>query len=40
MEFVVEDNGQGFDIEHANHVRSSKGRFGRTSMKERADSLP
>ncbi|MBN1842128.1 MAG: PAS domain S-box protein [Deltaproteobacteria bacterium] len=37
IEFVVEDNGQGFDIEHMHNVKSSKRGFGLTSMKERIE---
>jgi signal transduction histidine kinase len=37
MEFIVEDNGQGFDIEHMSYVKSSKRGFGLTSMKERIE---
>jgi len=37
MEFIVEDNGQGFDIEHMRYVKSSKRGFGLTSMKERIE---
>ena len=37
LEFIVEDNGQGFDIEHMRYVKSSKRGFGLTSMKERIE---
>jgi signal transduction histidine kinase len=37
IEFVVEDNGQGFDIEHVQYVKRSKRGFGLTSMKERIE---
>jgi PAS domain S-box-containing protein len=37
IEFVVEDNGQGFDIEHVQYVKLSKRGFGLTSMKERIE---
>ena len=37
LEFIVEDNGQGFDIEHMRYVKSSKRGLGLTSMKERIE---
>jgi signal transduction histidine kinase len=37
MAFLVEDNGQGFKRERLDHLRSSKGGVGLTSMKERTE---
>jgi len=37
LEFIVEDNGLGFDIEHMRYVKSSKRGLGLTSMKERIE---
>jgi PAS domain S-box-containing protein len=37
LELVVEDNGQGFDVEHVSLVRSPQKGFGLTSMKERTE---
>ena len=37
MQFVIEDNGQGFDIQRAFSRKASEGGFGLTSMKERAE---
>jgi len=37
IELFIEDNGQGFDIDHALSLESSERRFGLTSMKERAE---
>ena len=37
MELVIEDNGQGFDLDQVRSVKVPEGGFGLTSMKERAE---
>ncbi len=37
LELVVEDNGEGFDVEHVRSEMSTQGGFGLTSMKERTE---
>jgi PAS domain S-box-containing protein len=37
IELIIEDNGQGFDVEHLRSVKESQIGFGLTSMKERTE---